>query len=107
MPSDTRESFANTVKFSKKIRSTYAQFSVFTPYPGTPVYKNYKDKITKLKYEDFTQWQLVFKHNNLSENDVLDLLDNSYKDYYTNPKWLIHYANMKLKEFYENMLNRL
>lgn len=107
MPSDTRETFSNTVNYSKKISSTYAQFSVFTPYPGTPVFNDYKNKITKLKYEDFTQWQLVFKHNNLSENDVLDLLDYSYKEYYTNPKWLIHYINMKLKEIYENMLNRL
>ena len=43
----------------KKINSSYAQFSVFTPYPGTPVFNEYKDKITKNKYEDFTQWQLV------------------------------------------------
>ena len=27
-----------------KVNSSYAQFSVFTPYPGTPVYKEYEKK---------------------------------------------------------------
>ena len=27
------------------MNTTYAQFSVWTPYPGTPVYMEYKDKI--------------------------------------------------------------
>ena len=34
-----------TVDYAIKINSSYAQFSVFTPYPGTPVYKEYEDKI--------------------------------------------------------------
>ena len=106
MPSDTKEKFINTVNFSKKVRSTYAQFSVFTPYPGTPVFKEYKDKITTNKYESFTQWQLVFKHNHLSKTDVSNLLDYSYKNYYTNPGWIMHFIKMKIKEIYENLFNR-
>ena len=38
-----------TVEYSKKIKSSYAQYSVFTPYPGTPVFKEYKNKITSKK----------------------------------------------------------
>ena len=107
MPTDTKEKFINTVNFAKKIKSTYAQFSVFTPYPGTPVFKEYEDKIITNKYENFTQWQLVFKHSYLSKEDVLNLLDYSYKHYYTNPKWILHFIKMKTKEIYENLFNRL
>ena len=32
LPSDTEETYLKTLKFSKLIASTYAQFSVFTPY---------------------------------------------------------------------------
>ena len=40
------------------------------PYPGTPAFENYKDKIIANKYEDFNQWQLVFKHENFDKNKI-------------------------------------
>ena len=107
MPADTKDTFKKTVEYAKKIKSSYAQFSVFTPYPGTPVFNEYKDKITVQKYEDFTQWQLVFKHQNLTNKNVLDLLNYSYKKYYTSPSWAIHFLLNKMKDIYENLYNRL
>ena len=106
MPKDTKDSFKKTVQYAKKIKSTYAQFSVFTPYPGTPVFKEYKDKILTNKYEDFTQWKLVFEHANLSKNDVQGLLEYAYTQYYTNPRWAFYFLSNKIKNFYENMLIR-
>ena len=96
MPSDTIESYKRTVGFAKKINSSYAQFSVFTPYPGTPAFKDYKDKITVKKYEEFTQWRLVFKHENFTQNDVIKLLDYSFREYYLNPKWIFNFFKKKL-----------
>lgn len=107
MPAETEETFKNTVEYAKKIKSSYAQFSVFTPYPGTPVYNEYKDKIIAEKYEEFTQWQLVFEHQNLSKEKILDLLNYSYKEYYTNPKWAVHFLSNKIKDLYENFSNRI
>lgn len=96
LPADTKESFLNTLDYAKKINSTYAQFSVFTPYPGTPVYQEFKDKITAKKFEDFTQWQLVFKHSNFTFLDVSNLLSKAYNDYYLRPKWIFKYLKSKL-----------
>ena len=96
MPSDTIESYKRTVGFAKKINSSYAQFSVFTPYPGTPAFKDYKDKITVKRYEEFTQWQLVFKHENFTQNDVVKLLNYSFREYYLNPKWIFNFFKKKL-----------
>ena len=79
----------------KKINSSYAQFSVFTPYPGTPAYSEYKDKINTNKFEDFTQWQLVFDHPNFSKKEIDDILSNAYQQYYLNPKWLIKHLKNK------------
>jgi radical SAM superfamily enzyme YgiQ (UPF0313 family) len=46
MPSDTKEKFLSTLEYAKRLNSSYAQFSVFTPYPGTPAFKDYKEIIT-------------------------------------------------------------
>ena len=43
LPSDTEATYKKTVKYAQTINSSYAQFSVFTPYPGTPVFTEYKD----------------------------------------------------------------
>lgn len=91
LPTDDKITFAKTLDYAKKINSSYAQFSVFTPYPGTPVFAEYKDKITTRKYEDFTQWQLIFDHPNFTKKDVDNILSASYQKYYLNPKWLIKY----------------
>ena len=97
LPADTRNTYQNTFNYAKKINSTYAQFNVFTPYPGTPVFKEYKDKIIAKKFEEFTQNELVFNHNILSTKDVFEMLDNSYKLYYSNPSWIAKYLLSKIK----------
>ena len=91
LPEDSPKSFKETIKYSKKLLSSYAQYSVFTPYPGTPIFKEYADKITKEKYEDFNQWQLVFNHKNFSEKQVRSLLNKAYLEYYFNPLWVIKF----------------
>ena len=103
LPADTINTYAKTFDYAKKVKSTYAQFNVFTPYPGTPVYKEYEDKIFAKKFEEFTQCQLVFKHKNLRSEDITKMLDNSYKNYYTNPSWILKYIYNKIKNTYENL----
>ena len=100
LPADTRDTYQNTFNYAKKINSTYAQFNVFTPYPGTPVFKEYKDKITAQKYEEFTQNELVFKHNQLSNKDIFEMLDDSYRFYYSNPSWIMKFLFFKVKSVF-------
>jgi len=102
LPADTRDTYQNTFNYAKKINSTYAQFNVFTPYPGTPVFKEYEDKITAKTYEEFTQNELVFTHNQLSNKDIFEMLDDSYKLYYSNPSWVIKYLLIKIKSIFIN-----
>ena len=62
-PTDTDETINKTINYAKKLNTTYAQFSVWTPYPGTPVFNEYKDKITANSYDEFDQYHLVYNHN--------------------------------------------
>ena len=107
MPSDTKEKFMSTLEYAKTLNSSYAQFSVFTPYPGTPAFKEYEGLITKTKFENFNQWQLVFKHPNFTENDIRNLLTSSYRTYYLNFRWIFRFCLTILLNFYESIGSRL
>ena len=46
LPEDTRESIEETVRYAKQLNTHVAQFFVFTPFPGTPVYENCEATVT-------------------------------------------------------------
>ena len=61
-PKDTIETCKATIEYAKQINSIVTQFTVFTPYPGTPAFNGYKEKILTNKYEDFTMYDLSLIH---------------------------------------------
>ncbi len=90
-PSDNLRTIKATIDYAKKINSTYSQFSVWTPYPGTPVYNQYKDKISVNEFEKFNQYQLVYEHENFNKNEIRNLLNKCYNDYYLRISWFFKY----------------
>ena len=85
-PEDTIETIEASINYSKYLPSLYSQFSVFTPYPGTPVYKEFENNINETKLENFNQYNLVFKHKNLNINDIEELKTKAYFKFYFNFK---------------------
>ena len=77
-------SIKTTIKYSKYLPNQLVQYSVFTPYPGTPIYKTFENKITEKKYEHFNQYNLVYKHNTLSNNNLIELKNLGYRSFYFN-----------------------
>ena len=90
-PTDDLKSIKTTIDYAKFLNTTYAQFSIFTPYPGTSSYKEFDNKIDVERFESFDQYQLVYKHKNLSKKNVREYLNNAYKSYYSRPSWLFKY----------------
>lgn len=90
-PTDTDETINKTINYSKKLNTTYAQFSVWTPYPGTPVYNEYKDKITAKNYDEFDQYHLVYDHNLFDKKNIRKYLSKAYSSYYLRINWLFKY----------------
>ena len=88
LPTDDMTTISNTIKYALKLNTFFAQFSVFTPYPGTPAYEDFKENINEIKLENFNQWNLVFKHEKLTSKEIRSLLGKAYSKYYTNIKWL-------------------
>ena len=90
-PTDDENSIMKTINYAKKLNTTFSQFSVWTPYPGTPVYKEHENEIIAEKFEEFDQYNLVFKHKNLSPKEIRILLGKTYTLYYGRISWFFKF----------------
>ena len=77
-----------TIRFAKRLDTNVAQFSILTPYPGTVVYEQVKDRIFKWRspWSFFDMQHLVFKHDHLSFIRMEWLLLKAHLLYYTRSK---------------------
>ena len=91
-PTDDDESVNDTINYSIKLNTAYSQFSVWTPYPGTPIFAEYENKIISEKLENFTQYQLVYQHEKLTKEKVRKLLGRAYSKYYLRLLWIIQFV---------------
>ena len=78
-PTDTRDTCLKTIDYACSLNLDVAQFSIFTPYPGTPYYKKNISKVRKINFENFNQYQLVYNHETINEKEARELLDMAYK----------------------------
>ena len=81
-PEDNEKTIKETIKYSMELPHQLVQYSVFTPYPGTPIYSLYEKKITEKKMEKFNQYNLTFKHKNLDDDQITKLKNYAYKKFY-------------------------
>ena len=88
-PDDTEETIKNTIDYSLELPNQLAQYSVFTPYPGTPIFKTYENKIIVKKYEKFNQYNLVYEHKNLNDSKIIKLKNHGYRKFYFNSKKIL------------------
>ena len=100
-PEDNRDTIVQSIEYAKYLPSLYSQFSVFTPYPGTPAYDEFKDIITETKLENFNQYNLTFEHKNLSKKNISDLKSLAYSRFYLNFKKIFQILKYFLKSKYE------
>ena len=100
-PEDNKDTILASIEYAKYLPSLYSQFSVFTPYPGTPAYNDFKEIIIENKLENFNQYNLTFKHKNLTEKDISDLKSLAYFKFYFNLKKMFQILKYFLKSKYE------
>jgi radical SAM superfamily enzyme YgiQ (UPF0313 family) len=95
LPQDTWESVAATVIYSISLGSTFAQFKLMTPYPGTPFREQIRPLIYETNWEKFDGYTPTFQHPNLSASELRYLLGAAYSRFYTRPSFLLNYLNIE------------
>ena len=87
-PTHTEETINKTIDYAKFLNTSFAQFSVWTPYPGTPIFKKFEDKISVKRYESFDQYNLVYDHKLFDAKKIRFFLSKAYSKYYFRLSWL-------------------
>ena len=71
---DDWNSIASTIDYAIDLGSTFAQFKILTPYPGTPMFKQLEPLLTERDWEKFDGYSPTFKHPNLTGPELQFLL---------------------------------
>jgi radical SAM superfamily enzyme YgiQ (UPF0313 family) len=90
VPGEGREDLERTVWFSKTLNLDLVQFTICTPYPGTPLYEEASEKGWLLtgdwrRYDVLTP---VMELPDLSPRDLSKILHRAYISYYGRPSFL-------------------
>jgi radical SAM superfamily enzyme YgiQ (UPF0313 family) len=97
LPTDTKESIKKTIKYSKKLNTSFANFNICTPIPGTGFYDELKDKIYETRLNKFDNFHSVFKHDKLTRKEMLKFQEDAITSYYFRIKYIGRYLMDKLK----------
>lgn len=97
---DTEESIRQTVAYAKKLNTQVAQFAIVTPYPGTRFFAKLEaeGRIISHNWEDFDEYTPVFKHQNLTGEELLTLKEWAFNSYYFRPAYFFKHMPKYLFE---------
>jgi radical SAM superfamily enzyme YgiQ (UPF0313 family) len=92
---DDWNSIAATIDYAIDLGSTFAQFKMLTPYPGTPMFKQLEPRLIETDWERFDGYTATFAHPNLSDHDLRFLLRAAYTRFYMRPSYLANFLKIR------------
>jgi anaerobic magnesium-protoporphyrin IX monomethyl ester cyclase len=92
---DDWNSIAATIDYATDLGSTFAQFKILTPYPGTPMFRQIEPLLTEADWEKFDGYTPTFRHPNLSHQELRFLLGAAYKRFYMRPSYLANFLKIQ------------
>ncbi len=86
---DTVETMNGSIEYLKMLNPHLAQFSILTPYPGTPLYNRLlkENRINSFNWADYTCEKIVFNHPLIDNTYVQRRFYEAYSEYYSRWKW--------------------
>jgi radical SAM superfamily enzyme YgiQ (UPF0313 family) len=94
----------DTITFAQKINLDYAQFFILIPFPGTPVFKYFKQKgyLLTEDWRDYTDFNRpVFETENVSRELLLQMYRNAYRQFYFRPSYILKRMYRCMTNYYE------
>ncbi len=107
---DDWHSIAATIDYATDLGSTFAQFKMLTPYPGTPMFKQLEPLLTETDWEKYDGFTPTFRHPNLTDRELRFLLGAAYKRFYMRPSYLANFLKIQngaIREWVSRMDRRV
>ncbi len=95
-PDDGKESIEKMIQYSRKLNTSFANFTVCTPIPGTTFYDEMKDKIIDFDLNHYDNFHLVYNHDNLTENEIMNYQEKAINGYYFRLRFFFRFLIDKL-----------
>jgi anaerobic magnesium-protoporphyrin IX monomethyl ester cyclase len=81
-PEETRRDLRATIRFACELDSDTAQFTLLTPYPGTALYEDLKDRIVERRWSAYDSLHAVFDHPAVPRGELQSWLGRAYLSFY-------------------------
>jgi radical SAM superfamily enzyme YgiQ (UPF0313 family) len=96
-PEDTVETIKKTTIFVKSLNLDYAEFSILTPYPGTPIFDHaLKNNLLLTKdWSKYTATEPIMKIKGATEKQLKALFQKAYISFYLRPRILLKWIKNK------------
>lgn len=91
---DTEQSIEELIRFAVDLDSTFANFKILTPYPGTPQFKQLKSLINDDDWQRFDGYTLNFRHPTLTPRRARLMLGMCYSRFFLRPSNILNFAGM-------------
>jgi len=91
---DTEESIEELIRFAVELDSTFANFKILTPYPGTPQFKQLESLINDRDWQNFDGYTLNFRHPNMTPHRARLMLGMCYARFFLRPSNILNLAGM-------------
>ncbi len=88
-PDETRAMIENTINFSVRLKTGGVQYTLLTPFPGTELWDEMKDKLLTDDWEQFDCTHPVLRSDHLSPDELRALLFKAYKQFWMRPGRLL------------------
>jgi radical SAM superfamily enzyme YgiQ (UPF0313 family) len=81
---DTREVFEKTLSMIKDLEIDVADFSILTPFPGTPLFKKLDNqgRILTKDWKVYNMGHAVFRPNHMTPEELEDGVRRVYNEFY-------------------------
>jgi anaerobic magnesium-protoporphyrin IX monomethyl ester cyclase len=90
-PGESRETAWETIKFVEKLDPDNVAYYIATPYPGTPLYDEVKEK-GWLQITDFDKYDTAtptFTNPKLGANELREIREKAFQRFYLRPRYML------------------
>jgi radical SAM superfamily enzyme YgiQ (UPF0313 family) len=91
---ESEEMIEDTIQFACDLDTTFANFKILTPYPGTPQFKQLQPLIFESDWEKFDGYTLTFNHPHLTPRRARLMLGMAYSRFLARPSQLMNWLGL-------------